>query len=111
MQEHWIGRSEGVNLSFPYELEGTPKLLRVYTTRPDTLMGVSFVAIAAEHPLAAYVSRNRPDLQAFIEECSKGSVSEADMASMERRACPPASTSATRSRATTSRSGSPTTFS
>ena len=69
MQEHWIGRSEGVNLSFPYELEGTPKLLRVYTTRPDTLMGVSFVAIAAEHPLAAYVSRNRPDLQAFIEEC------------------------------------------
>ena len=76
MQEHWIGRSEGVNLSFPYELEGTPKLLRVYTTRPDTLMGVSFVAIAAEHPLAAYVSRNRPDLQAFIEDCSKGSVTE-----------------------------------
>lgn len=88
MQEHWIGRSEGVNLSFPYELEGTPKLLRVYTTRPDTLMGVSFVAIAAEHPLAAYVSRNRPDLQAFIEECSKGSVSEADMASMEKKGVP-----------------------
>ena len=88
MQEHWIGRSEGVNLSFPYELEGTPKLLRVYTTRPDTLMGVSFVAIAAEHPLAAYVSRNRPDLQAFIEDCSKGSVSEADMASMEKKGVP-----------------------
>ena len=88
MQEHWIGRSEGVNLSFPYELEGTPKLLRVYTTRPDTLMGVSFVAIAAEHPLDAYVSRNRPDLQAFIEECSKGSVSEADMASMEKKGVP-----------------------
>ena len=88
MQEHWIGRSEGVNLSFPYELEGTPKLLRVYTTRPDTLMGVSFVAIAAEHPLAAYVSHNRPDLQAFIEECSKGSVSEADMASMEKKGVP-----------------------
>ena len=112
MQEHWIGRSEGVNLSFPYELEGTPKLLRVYTTRPDTLMGVSFVAIAAEHPLAAYVSRNRPDLQAFIEECSKGSVSESRHGLHgKRRACPPASTSATRSRATTSRSGSPTTFS
>ncbi|MFR6028062.1 MAG: class I tRNA ligase family protein [Sutterella wadsworthensis] len=72
MQEHWIGRSEGVNLSFPYELEGTPKLLRVYTTRPDTLMGVSFVAIAAEHPLAAYVSRNRPDLQALSRNARRG---------------------------------------
>ena len=70
------------------QLQGWPELLRVYTTRPDTLMGVSFVAIAAEHPLAAYVSRNRPDLQAFIEECSKGSVSEADMASMEKKGVP-----------------------
>lgn len=85
MQEHWIGRSEGVNLSFPYELEGARKELRVYTTRADTLMGVTFVAIAAEHPLAAYVSKNRPDLQAFIDECAKGSVSEADMATMEKK--------------------------
>ena len=88
MQEHWIGRSEGVNLSFPYELDGQPKELRVYTTRPDTLMGVTFVAIAAEHPLAAYVSKNRPELQAFIDECAKGGVSEADMATMEKKGVP-----------------------
>ncbi len=88
MQEHWIGRSEGVTLTFPYELNGQPKELGVYTTRADTLMGVSFVAIAAEHPLASYLAKDRPDLQAFIEECSKGSVSEADIATMEKKGMP-----------------------
>ena len=85
MQEHWIGRSEGVTLSFPYEIDGEEKLLSCYTTRPDTLMGVTFVAIAAEHPLAQALSKGRDDLQAFIAECAKGGVSEADMATMEKK--------------------------
>ena len=85
MQEHWIGRSEGVTLAFPYELAGEKKHLSVYTTRADTLMGVTYVAIAAEHPLASYLAKNRPDLQAFIAECAKGGVSEADMAAMEKK--------------------------
>lgn len=85
MQEHWIGRSEGVSFAFPYELAGSKKELRVYTTRPDTIMGVTFVAVAAEHPLASYLAKDRPDLQAFIDECAKGSVSEADIAVMEKK--------------------------
>ncbi len=85
MQEHWIGRSEGVNLSFPYTFEGQSKALRVYTTRADTLMGATYVAIAAEHPLARALAKDRPDLQTFIEECAKGGVSEADMATMEKK--------------------------
>lgn len=85
MQEHWIGRSEGVDFAFPYEIDGDRKLLRVYTTRPETIMGVTFVAIAAEHPLAAKLAQKKPELQAFIDECAKGSVSEADMATMEKK--------------------------
>ena len=53
MQENWIGKSVGVNFGFPYDLDGEKKLLRVFTTRADTIMGVTFMAIAAEHPLAA----------------------------------------------------------
>lgn len=85
MQEHWIGRSEGVTLAFPYEFDGEAKKLTCYTTRPDTLMGVTFVAIAAEHPLAQALSKGRDDLQALIAECAKGGVSEADMATMEKK--------------------------
>lgn len=85
MQEHWIGKSIGVNFGFPYEIDGEKKVLNVYTTRADTIMGVTFVAIAAEHPLAKRLAQGRPDLQAFIDECAKGSVSEADMASMEKK--------------------------
>ena len=85
MQEHWIGRSEGVTLAFEYELDGNAKRLSVYTTRVDTLMGATYVAVAAEHPLAARMAQNNPELAAFIEECSKGSVSEADMAVMEKK--------------------------
>ncbi|MFU0841137.1 MAG: Leucine--tRNA ligase [Burkholderia sp.] len=88
MQEHWIGRSEGVDFAFPYEIDGDKKLLRVYTTRPETIMGVTFVAIAAEHPLAAKLAQKKPELQAFIDECAKGSVSEADMATMEKKGVP-----------------------
>ncbi len=85
MQEHWIGKSVGVNFGFPYEIDGQKKQLNVYTTRADTIMGVTFVAIAAEHPLAKRLAKDRPDLQAFIDECAKGSVSEADMATMEKK--------------------------
>ena len=77
-----------MTLCFPYELAGEKKRLSVYTTRADTLMGVTFVAIAAEHPLASYLAKNRPDLQAFIAECAKGGVSEADMAAMEKKGVP-----------------------
>lgn len=88
MQEHWIGKSYGVNLAFPYELDGEKKQLRVYTTRPDTIMGVTFATIAAEHPLALRLAKDKPELQAFIDECRKGSVSEADMATMEKKGVP-----------------------
>ena len=59
MQENWIGKSVGVNFGFPYELDGEKKLLRVFTTRADTIMGVTFVAIAAEHPLATRLAQGR----------------------------------------------------
>jgi len=85
MQENWIGRSVGVNFGFPYELDGERKLLRVFTTRADTIMGVSFVAIAAEHPLAELFARRNPQLAAFIEECSRGGVSEAELATAEKK--------------------------
>ncbi|MCW5625146.1 MAG: leucine--tRNA ligase [Burkholderiales bacterium] len=85
MQANWIGRSEGVNLAFPYTLEGESKLLRVFTTRADTLMGVTFAAVAAEHPLATFAARNNPPLAAFVEECKQGSVMEADMATLDKK--------------------------
>ncbi len=85
MQEHWIGKSYGVNFGFPYEIDGEKKLLRVYTTRPDTIMGVTFAAVAAEHPLALRLAKDNPEIDAFIKECQKGSISEADMATMEKK--------------------------
>ena len=85
MQKHWIGKSEGVDLSFPYTLDGEDKELRVYTTRADTLMGVTFVAVAAEHPLARRAAQDDPAVAAFIEECAKGGVSEADLATREKK--------------------------
>src|SRR6201993_1294929 len=60
MQQNWIGKSYGVNFGFPYELDGEQKLLRVFTTRADTIMGVTFCAIAAEHPLAARLAQDKP---------------------------------------------------
>jgi len=74
-----------VNFAFPYILEGQARELRVFTTRADTIMGVTFVAIAAEHPLAAHLSRDRADIAAFIAECQKGGVAEADIAAMEKK--------------------------
>jgi leucyl-tRNA synthetase len=88
MQANWIGKSEGVNIAFPYELEGEQKLLRVFTTRADTLMGVTFCAVAAEHPLATFAARRDARLAAFVDECKRGSVMEADMATMEKKGMP-----------------------
>jgi leucyl-tRNA synthetase len=85
MQQNWIGKSYGVNFGFPYELDGEKKLLRVFTTRADTIMGVTFCAIAAEHPLAARLAQDKPELQAFIDECRHGGVAEADIATMEKK--------------------------
>ena len=88
IQENWIGKSYGVNFGFPYTIDGQAKQLRVYTTRADTIMGVTFVAIAAEHPLAARLAVDRPELKPFIDKCKTGSVMEADMATMEKEGMP-----------------------
>ena len=84
MQRNWIGRSEGMEIHFPYTLNGEEKTLDVFTTRPDTLMGVTYVSVAAEHPLAKHAATTNPPLQSFIEACKKGSVAEADLAKAEK---------------------------
>ena len=83
MQRNWIGRSEGVEMAFG--IEGSDETLEIYTTRPDTLMGVTYVAVAAEHPLAAEAAKNNPELEAFIRDCQQGGVSEAELETMEKR--------------------------
>lgn len=83
MQRNWIGRSEGVEIDFG--VEGREETLRVFTTRPDTLMGVTYVAVAAEHPLALAAAENHPELAAFIEECKKTGTAEAELETMEKR--------------------------
>ena len=85
MQKNWIGRSTGMDITFPYSIDGETGGLTVFTTRPDTLMGVTYVAVAAEHPLASKAAANNPELQAFIDECRKGSVAEADIATAEKK--------------------------
>jgi leucyl-tRNA synthetase len=85
MQENWIGKSVGVNFGFPYQLDGEAKVLRVFTTRADTIMGVTFVALAAEHPLALRLAQERPEIAAFIDECKRGGVAEVDLATMEKK--------------------------
>lgn len=85
MQRNWIGKSYGVRFAFPHELDGKQENLWVYTTRADTIMGVTFVAVAAEHPLATRAARDNPALAAFIEECKLGGVAEADIATMEKK--------------------------
>jgi leucyl-tRNA synthetase len=92
MQANWIGKSYGVRFAFPYELpaEGGRKdgLLWVFTTRADTIMGVTFCAVAAEHPLATHAAQRDPKLAAFVEECKRGSVMEADLATIEKKGMP-----------------------
>src|SRR6266550_9234881 len=85
MQANWIGKSHGVNIGFPYELAGEKKVLRVFTTRADTLMGATFCAVAAEHPLAAHAARSDKELAAFVEECKRGPVMEADLAQLDKK--------------------------
>ena len=83
MQRNWIGRSEGVEIDFG--MEGSAETLRVFTTRPDTLMGVTYVAVAGEHPLALAAAKNNPALAAFIEECKKTGTAEAQLETMEKK--------------------------
>ncbi|GGY15956.1 leucine--tRNA ligase [Paludibacterium paludis] len=87
MQRNWIGKSFGSEVEFPYDEStiGQAGGLKVYTTRPDTLMGATYVAVAAEHPLAELAVQRRPELASFIAECKKGGVSEADIATQEKR--------------------------
>ena len=94
MQANWIGKSTGVRFAFPHQIkDASGELINegklyVFTTRADTIMGVTFCAVAAEHPLAQHAARNNPELQAFIAECKLGSVIEADMATMEKKGMP-----------------------
>ena len=93
MQQNWIGKSFGVRFAFPHAMEeaGTPiqdGKLYVFTTRADTIMGATFVAVAPEHPIATYAAKNNPELAAFIEKCKKGSVIEADLATQEKEGLP-----------------------
>ncbi|MGZ4981091.1 MAG: leucine--tRNA ligase [Methylobacter sp.] len=83
MQANWIGRSEGVEMDFAVPGSGQP--LRIYTTRPDTLMGVTYLAVAAEHPLALKAAETNPEIGAFIDDCKMMETSEAAMETMEKR--------------------------
>lgn len=86
MQRNWIGRSQGMEITFPsVQPEIYADGLTVFTTRADTLMGVTYVAVAAEHPMALKAAEKNPELKAFIEECRMGSVAEADLATAEKK--------------------------
>ncbi|MFM8333010.1 MAG: leucine--tRNA ligase [Candidatus Methylumidiphilus sp.] len=86
MQRNWIGKSFGCEVHFPYADGG--EVLKVYTTRPDTLMGATYVAVAAEHPLALAAAEGNAALAAFIEECKQGGTAEAEMATMAKKGMP-----------------------
>ncbi len=83
MQKNWIGRSEGVEMTFA--VAGSEESFDIYTTRPDTLMGVTYVALAADHPLSVKASENNAELAAFIKDCKAEGVTEADMANIEKK--------------------------
>jgi leucyl-tRNA synthetase len=83
MQRNWIGKSYGCEVEFP--IIGQHGNLKVYTTRPDTLMGATYVAVAAEHALATLATQNNPALAEFVAECKRGSVAEADVATAEKK--------------------------
>ena len=94
MQEHWIGKSEGLRFAFPHEIRDAQRQLigdgrmYVFTTRADTIMGVTFCAVAPEHPLATHAAKTRPEVAAFIESCLKGGTSEAELATREKEGVP-----------------------
>ena len=87
MQANWIGRSEGVEVSFPYAHDQRQSL-KVFTTRADTLLGATYCAVAAEHPLASLAAASNPALQAFVEECKRGPAMEAELATQEKKGVP-----------------------
>ena len=82
MQRNWIGKSYGCEIEF--SIKDHADHVKIYTTRPDTLLGVTYLAIAAEHPLASLIKKNNPTIEAFINECSRGSAAEADLATAEK---------------------------
>ena len=88
MQENWIGKSQGVRFAFPHHIEGEGGRLWVFTTRADTIMGVTFCAVAPEHPLATLAARTRPEVAAFIEECKAGGTTEAELATQDKKGVP-----------------------
>jgi len=94
MQENWIGKSEGVRFAFTHDIQGDDGALigdgkmYVFTTRADTIMGVTFCAVAPEHPLAAHAAKTNPQLAAFIEECKTGGTTEAELATQEKKGLP-----------------------
>jgi leucyl-tRNA synthetase len=94
MQERWMGKSEGVRFAFPHDIRdasGAPiqgGRLHVFTTRADTIMGVTFCAVAPEHPLATHAAATNPELAAFIERCKQGGTSEAELALREKEGMP-----------------------
>jgi leucyl-tRNA synthetase len=91
MQENWIGKSEGVRFAFTHDIRGDDGqplqggLMHVFTTRADTIMGVTFCAVAPEHPLAAHAAQRHPEVAAFIEECKAGGTTEAELATLEKK--------------------------
>ncbi len=94
MQENWIGKSEGVRFAFTHDMAGADGSLigdgkmYVFTTRADTIMGVTFCAVAAEHPLALHAAATNPALAAFLEECKSGGTTEAELATQEKKGMP-----------------------
>ncbi|MDO6538091.1 leucine--tRNA ligase [Alteromonas stellipolaris] len=88
MQANWIGRSEGVDITFNLGKNGSDiNELTVYTTRPDTFYGVTYVAVAAQHPLAEFAAKSNAELASFIDECKNTKVAEAELATMEKKGC------------------------
>ena len=94
MQENWIGKSEGVRFAFTHDIQGADGALigdgkmYVFTTRADTIMGVTFCAVAAEHPLALHAAASNSALAAFLEECKTGGTTEAELATQEKKGMP-----------------------
>jgi leucyl-tRNA synthetase len=86
MQVNWIGKSFGIDVTFPADARsGMPQALKVFTTRADTLLGVTYVAVAAEHPVALYAAKSNPKLAEFIEACRHGAIMEAELAIQEKK--------------------------
>jgi leucyl-tRNA synthetase len=88
MQANWIGKSQGVRIGFPYDIAGSSGVLHAFTTRADTIMGVTFCAVAAEHPLATHAALGNAALAEFIEECKRGPAIEAELATQEKKGMP-----------------------